>query len=473
MKQLSRIFKIIGILMVGLLLLVGGVLYFLSDKLEAFAISEINKKLTVQVKVKSHNVTWFETFPNISIRFSGVEIPESTPLANKPFLEAQKVYLSFNIIDVLRGKYKISKISIADATARIYIKNDSTNNYSVFRKTGKNSSSSSLDLKKILLENSRVDFMDFSSSIHTDILADELEASGNFQEEKFVVTAAGNGKINRMKIGESDWLEEKYFDIEGGIDVNTSINSYTFDNTALKLGDASFIFAGNIQKPEKDWITNLTVEGKEADLSTLLAVLPGKYAGKVREYSSEGQFYFKGKIKGKASATLTPFIDFSFGIKNGTIKNSSFGGNLSQVNLTASLNNKNNIFSLSVDPFNVVLNKQRITGSLLLRDFNNLYIDAHIKGNPDLKDLEAFIGVEGLKLQGQSNIDLSFAGYVNDFKSTATLLNTRFSGSVSLINVKVERESNPFVFSGVNGAFNFNNLEISTPGLKGNIGSNA
>ena len=67
-------------ILVGIILLISGTLYFFQDKLIAAAVNEINKFLSVKVEINPEiEVSWWKTFPNVSVHFRDVKIHESVP----------------------------------------------------------------------------------------------------------------------------------------------------------------------------------------------------------------------------------------------------------------------------------------------------------------------------------------------------------------------------------------------------------
>ena len=94
---------------------------FYGDKISSIVIEELNKKLNVKVSVQNVDFSVFKRFPDASIRLSGVVAHSSSTFNKKEFdkdadtlLVAKQLYLQFNILDILRKNYKISKIYVVD-----------------------------------------------------------------------------------------------------------------------------------------------------------------------------------------------------------------------------------------------------------------------------------------------------------------------------------------------------------------------
>src|SRR5262245_28599373 len=99
----------------GLIVLVFGglLLYLLSSKNEIrnYAVEQINRELTAKVEVGAIDLTLLEQFPMVSLDFNAVRVAEPGK-SKKTLLQAEHLFVSFNIYDVLLKKYRIRQIVI-------------------------------------------------------------------------------------------------------------------------------------------------------------------------------------------------------------------------------------------------------------------------------------------------------------------------------------------------------------------------
>ena len=111
------------VILLALTIFVG---YLISNKrvLTTYVLEQINSHLTGQLKVSSSDVTVFKNFPNVSLDLTGVSISKSDSI----ILNAQHVYLGFNIKDIFNKKYQIQIITIDSAAVNLVIYKNGENN---------------------------------------------------------------------------------------------------------------------------------------------------------------------------------------------------------------------------------------------------------------------------------------------------------------------------------------------------------
>ena len=84
MKQ--KILKIslwIAGILLGISLMISGGLYFFKDEICAFVIQEVNQHLKAKVKVQEVDLSFWGSFPNVSVDFNEVFIQDSYEDANE------------------------------------------------------------------------------------------------------------------------------------------------------------------------------------------------------------------------------------------------------------------------------------------------------------------------------------------------------------------------------------------------------
>ena len=74
--------------------------------------AEANKQLLVPVKVTGIDLTLWEKFPKAAIKLTGLHIGDSLT----PVVSAEELFLSFDLIEIFGGKYRIEQIALQEAS---------------------------------------------------------------------------------------------------------------------------------------------------------------------------------------------------------------------------------------------------------------------------------------------------------------------------------------------------------------------
>ena len=96
---------------------------YLGPEVKKLFITEINKSLTAEVQIDEVQLSLIKDFPFASVRFSGVRMKEAiTPPSKYYLLTAGTISMRFNIWDLLRKKYEVKIIRLADVeiAPRVY-----------------------------------------------------------------------------------------------------------------------------------------------------------------------------------------------------------------------------------------------------------------------------------------------------------------------------------------------------------------
>ena len=106
---------ILGIIIVllALFLFIAG--YFYGDKVKQIIVTEISKKLNIEVSVREIDFTVFRNFPEASVELIDLKTVEKNPLYTEPLLKAGRLSLLFDLLDIISGDYTIEKVVIKNA----------------------------------------------------------------------------------------------------------------------------------------------------------------------------------------------------------------------------------------------------------------------------------------------------------------------------------------------------------------------
>jgi uncharacterized protein involved in outer membrane biogenesis len=147
------------------------------------AITErMNEDLTSQTSFSEAAVAPFEHFPYISMAFYQLQISRSEAQKTDTLLQAETLYFSFNVWDLLKKKYRVSQIYAQNGEIRMKTNAKGRNNFEIFKKKDSTQIRPILyfDVRNIRLENVKISFIDSfgSSRIEPTKQSDSKQISG-------------------------------------------------------------------------------------------------------------------------------------------------------------------------------------------------------------------------------------------------------------------------------------------------------
>ncbi len=458
-------------------LLVG---YYYQDEVKGYVISELNKHLNTEIIVDGKDIdfTLIKNFPYASVDFKNVKALDAVKTKDKDTLfTAGKISLQFNIVDVFHKNYHVKKIKIDDADLKIRIDKNGNDNYHFWRSSPETDSTAfSFALEEIILNHIQFSFKNYRTKQSADVLINNSKLSGHFSTEKHSLEIESNILINRIVTDGRTYLRKKNIQVELALEVDNTIQSYKIKKGKIKIENLLFEVVGNVMNESQagnELIVNIGVRGENMDIRSVLSIIPNQYKDRINDYESNGEFYFDAVVKGSLSENKMPFIEANFGIKNADITHIKNNIVLHDVNLKARYSNGNKANAetslLELTAFSATINNGSVAGELLINNLNDPSVEAKIKANISLEELQKFIKIDTIEsITGQLKMNASFNGKWNNINST-NYQDITAKGNLAITDMNVKLKNNSLEFTNINGDFNFNNNDLMVNELKGNI----
>jgi hypothetical protein len=469
------IYKIgIWILSISLFLVICGVILVnvYEDEIKTFIVEEINENLLVEVGVEDYDVTIWESFPNLSMRFKGVNISESSEISGKHVLESEKILLVFNLWDIFNENYKVTKVKIENGGVFLYERGDSTN-FEIFKSTEGDTSESPFKLELLELTDMEIVYANLSEKINVKTRVDNLKLKGDFVSTDFKINCSAKGISEVVNINGHEYLKEKEFELSSGLSLNGDV--LTFSETTLSVTGFNLSLSGGIELLESGNKYSLKYEAVNSSLGSLVGLIPQDYTKKMSEYKALGDFELNGTLTGISNASSYPHVDCEFSLSGASILEPSSREKVENIILKGSFTNgKSNTSEgadLKIQAYECQLGDQKISGSLRLNDFTSPYLNLKCNGTADLKKWGDFLFPDKIKMGGSIAINLHYRGKLKNLQDQkGATFNSE--GSVDLNGVSLSSKELNMDFKEVNGHLDFGKDGLTFKSIKGKLSDN-
>lgn len=435
MKKVSKVLLISLFSLIGLFLLLIGFVWLSQDKIKQYAVTQLNEQLTAPVSVSSIDITFFDQFPKVSLLLNNVVV--SDPLRSKrTLMQARRLFIAFNLNDILRQQYKIKLIEADSGSCNLFINEKGKANYMIVKETGNNNKDIFLELHKIRLTHMNVVYENLESKQYYDMDAGDLSISGDFKGKKELLNADGAVYVNRLKTGSMVLVKDKHVTLGISLKIDESQSRYSISKGRIELGSLRLNCEGSVINQPKATLLDFTFAAEKISITDLLDLLPGTVNQSLKGYKSAGNIYFKGAVKGKLTEKEQPAIDISFGVDNGTLTATEQQISLTQIQCKGTFSNgaKRNLqtSSLSLPALAFTLGQGNVKGALRISNFNNPDIDATLAGSSGIDDLIRFTQSKWIKsAEGRLTFDISVKGNLQELSSKQGFLNSEANGSIT------------------------------------------
>ncbi len=417
-------------ILMALFVVSAAVLYLKRDEIAGNILSGINNNKNGEIDFENISIDAVTQFPNISLTLLNVDIFEHHKFSEpdiKPFARIEKVYCGFDVIELIKGNIKVSKITLENGNLSLIHNSDSSFNFiNTFmqkdtlkentrlssrqvRNSDNKNSEIKLSLNQIALINIRADYIDSIAGINTWTEISKLKSSLLFKDGFIESSANLNMYINKIKLSENHSFNNISVGLQTRIFFDRDKQTLSFDPSELQVNDAHFKMFGLIDFKD---IANVDIKlnGIDKDQSLLHLYLTRSGLKNIRE----GDILFNGSINGSFREGI-PNINFDFGITNLSITIPDVDHSIEHLNLSGKFHSgTKSDFSdatLKVDTINGKLPGGSIAGNLFVSNFTAPYLDYQIDLITNIRGFDKVFKLSKVsKLQGLIHFNDKYSG---------------------------------------------------------------
>lgn len=467
-KWTKRILATLGILIVLIVGFFFTVVYIYEDEVKQYAVDQLNKHLKVKVQAPEIDLTLWDQFPNASLRFNDVLIPDYlSPDGKDTMFYAKHIYLSFDFWDMMAGNYKVQSVSMEHAKINLLVNGKGEGNYDIFKEdtTGQEDTKFTFALKEVTGEDIAIKYVDSTSLQVYDVYAPHLLFSGDFSESKFDMSVNSEFKAKKIKVNGVTYLRDKNASLDLALHIDNEAKSYHIKKGDINIEELLFNVTGAyMAKPDSNAI-DMSIKGKNIDLASAITILPKDYISILEKYKAKGLVVFDASIVGPITKKESPRTQAEFYLQGGSLteqntqtsfSNLSFDGYFDSDTLGTSI--------LALDNIKGMIDVGQINGKVRLENLSAPKIMVSSFGSINLKKLKDFIQNENIELlDGNAMYDLQFFAQSSpdDFKVLKS------KGEFSFENALLKLPSSSITYSQINGKLMLNQNDAAITDFHG------
>ncbi len=466
---MKRFLRIISYFLLVLLLCLAGAGFWLFKNQEVIIkqfVATSNRYLKAEVNVESIQLDFWHTFPNIAIEVKNPVIKDAIEGSTDTLLKAQNLYLALDIVSLINKDVTIKEIVVDQGFIHLKVDEYGRNNYTIFKKdTAKTSDQGTIELSRVQLNNFDVQYIDLRIANNHKIFSKNLEAKIELGDTlNFDIN--GDAFVDHITIHDSPYIQEKEVSLNTQLQFVPNEGLLTIVPSDLMISGVAFTLGGKYQKKDNSYLS-LSVDAKEANIKSLVSLLPNSIAKSVGSYQSEGRVYFNGKIEGRVDPGHNPKIDFKFGFRNASFFLPNNKSRFDNANMVGTFSNGSERTSRTsyviLDSISTDIKGQRITGKFAYRDFKHPRIEAALKGDIYLRDLKNTLPDSLIdEAAGVVQVNVTIKGLLSEIEDPKSVSSLKSEGTAVLKNVYLKMNGQKLAFSDLNGKLqsNLNNLRF-------------
>lgn len=445
---------------------------YLGPEVKKLFITEINKSLTAEVQIDNVQLSLIKDFPYASVRFTGVRMKEATKQPSKNYLlTAEKISLQFNILDLLRKKYRVKNISLTDVEINPHQYADGSDNFHFWKQTtGAGDENFHFELQRITIRNLHLSYSNDASATFVEAHIPGFIAKGNFSSSKYALEVAGNILLNDFISNGFSYLSERELQLWLSLDADNNSGLYTINKGEIVTGKLKLTTSGSLNYNEKQKQVNLDIAATGSSLQEMLSLIPEKYLKDIDGYKFKGKGDITAKISGLIGGTHLPAFNVRLDMQNGEIAERKSGISLHNVTTSAvySVKQDGKNETLSISNLKAKLGDGFVSGTLMMIGFSSPAIQCNLNASLNLAELQQFLKYEQFtSMSGWIKVNAAFDGKIADINHPAStdFLASNFTGNGSIQQANLGLKKYDLPIQGIQSAFAFNGNDLSVQQL--------
>ena len=448
-KTLGIIVKIfLGIILLILILLFTIPIIF-KEQIRIKVEQVINGSVNATVKFEDYKLGFFKDFPNLSFSLNGVSVVGVNKFKNDTLAGFKSFNLVFNLSSLLKKTgYEVKSIIIDRAVVNAIVKKDGKENWDIMKDTThaatteptststSTSSGMKILLKKVVLLNSSISYVDESSAMKAYLKNINFNLKGDMTMSETDMQMTINAGEFTLIMDGMKYLNKVVLDSKIDMLANLDKMKFTFRENYLSINDLKLNFSGTVAMPGNDIETDLKFATAQTSFKTLLSLVPAVYMKGYKDLKASGEFALSGSAKGiysSADSTL-PDVTLALSVSNGLISYPALPEQIKNINI------KSDVFINGKALDKTIVNVDRFHLELAGSPFDMTFTlktpisDPDFKGSAvgkiDLSALSKALPMDSLRLSGIIDMSVKMAGKMSmiekaqyeSFKASGTMV---------------------------------------------------
>jgi hypothetical protein len=427
-KTRKRWVRFILIPIISLVILVCvavGILFSQQERLVGLAVKELNKQLPGELVIGGSDISVFQNFPYISIGLKNVQLFASKLRTDKPIYEAERMFVGFSLPDILKQKYRVKAIVlknghldlVQDNYGRLNIVEASRMIQDTVATTQASSAGLDLDVKKVVLKNMNISFLDKQNGQQLVSSIERIQSSIRIDSQQVIADLQGKMLVDYTRPGDTSLFRHKRLETEIKLSYDLATRMLKMPVGRLQLEEAVFNVTGTVDLLH-DNMVDLRFSGNKPDFKQLFSFAPPEVAKELKHFKYDGRLSFDGTVKGKLKGGGQPLIELSFSCTNAWLHNTQANKKIDSLAFkgyyTNGAGHSLKTSELRLLNMNARPDKGIFRGNFVLRDFTDPKILMQINSELELGFIGAFLGIKDLqRITGHIILKMDFKELVD------------------------------------------------------------
>lgn len=428
-------------------------------------LNTLKTHLRAELTVHRAYLSLLRAFPEAAVGLEDVRLKDRS---GRPLLEVREMSFRFKWWRLFEQRVEVNRVIIRDGRIAVRIDKSGRANYEVWEERPKTVASDEnlqISLENARLQNLYVSYENNATRQALNVRLKNAEVGGDFSAQRLSLSSQADMEVVRLQVNESRCLIGQPLRYRALLAVDLSKGLYDFQQVELSVAGNTFDISGFISHKGAFSDVNLTMTGREGDVSLITALLPEPYSRYFDDFHSRGTYSFSASVRGRLSRTEVPSVKVQAALRNGTIASEKLQGPLRNVHFRAVLNaTASGKSSFEIADFIADFDDQTLTFHLSIADLEDPIIDFHLQGALPLRVAYGLFNTPSV--QGGDGVvrisNLSIRGRYADMLNTRTIARIQAQAEVQMEKASVTFRGTPVQVSNGRVTLDGNRLQADS-----------
>ena len=447
MKKIRHFFEYLAAFLIIFLLLsvITSVVIvkFYGEQVRTYAMEKINEQVDTKITVEEVGISMFRKFPNASVFLNDVTVwsghhfnrAEFAEVSSDTLFVADRLYLQFNMLDLVRKKYTIKRLEAREGSLRILIDRQGNSNFKMNEHSEASKDARFIELSGVAVRDFDILYINHAKQILTRGRIEDVRFEGNFSDQEYMMKTNGDAYVELFLNHGVTYLAAQKIHTDVSLEVLE--NHFTISKGILSVGDLSADISGEFQV-DKQAGTNLDLRfvGKKIDISWVSDILASSNVTP-EGATGRGDVDLSVEVAGLLTPTQSPRINASFSTKRATLETERLPDPLKDLSLEGSYTNGPQMSvqstTIELESFSVRSGESKISGSLRVENLLQPHFTSKIQGVIAANEINDHI--EDLPFLIQNGIiypDLTLGGSIERIAPDSTTVSISPEGNLKM-----------------------------------------
>ncbi len=427
---MKKFFKIFGIILLVLVIVLMVTPYFFKDKILNMARTEINEMVNAKVEIGDVSVSLFKSFPNLHIGLNDIVVVGKGEFKNDTLANVSNVYTTVDLLSAISGEIQIIALGLEKSTVYAKVLKSGKANWDIMKETDsenkktdnaeEESSNLKFVFKKVTVDDFALIYQDIPLNTILSLDNLDLTLNGDFSAQTSNLNIKSTIEKINLEYNNINYIKNAKLTADAIVAANFQQSTFTLKENKIGINNLFFTLNGNFGILDDGYNMDLTMKANRADFKSLLAMVPDIFKDKMEGLKTEGKFEMTAFAKGVFKGENYPAFGAKLNVPEASIQYADLPESVNNIKIDAVLNHPQgdlDLLTFDVNKFTFEVAKNPFAATFhVKKPMSDLLLSGTAKGILDFKNMKKAIPMEDVDIAGKVDMDIQMNGRYADIE---------------------------------------------------------